>query len=146
VAWLDALVREGGGRSLTDGEVWRKDWDALTDADFAALQSSGFHRDPHLHRPAAHDEIYSSCITAGLCADEADLRARVTDLLASDRFGKVLRIKGHIRDLEKRWYEVNATRGELSVRPAPDIRRGVLVVIGRDLDEAALDGAFLPRP
>ena len=144
--WLDGLCQDFGGHAPL-GNVCAKPWDALTDEDFERFQRSGFNRDAHERRRLDHNAIYSSYITAGYGRDGADLEARLRGLMSGDgaRYGRVIRAKGYLRDLDKRWYEVNCTRADISVRPAEGIRRGVLVVIGQDLREDALDTLLLPR-
>ena len=142
VAWLNDLIRAYGGTRVLAGEVCAKDWADLTEADFDRFMACGHRRDPHSHLAMDHGEIYDSCILAGICRDEADLRAKLAALMADGQYGDILRAKGHLRDGEKRWYEVNCTRRELSVEPAPNVKRGVLVVIGQRLNSAALEGLF----
>lgn len=144
--WLDGLMRTHGGSPLPEGILWDKPWDELTDEDFARLRASGFHRSEHARSRFSHEDAYGSFITAGRCRDEADLESRLRDILIDPRFGRVIRVKGYLRDLDGHWYEVNCTPGELSVCEANGVRRGVLVVIGQELNEEALEGAFLPRP
>ena len=142
--WLDRLYCAYGGHGAR-AEICAKDWDDLTDEDFIRFQASGCHLDAHQRQAMDHAEVYSACISAGKCLDEDDLRARLHALMTEPRFGRVIRVKGYARDLERRCFEVNCTRTECAVSPAPDVRRGVLVIIGQDLDEDALDGAFLPK-
>ena len=142
VAWLNDLIRAYGGTRVLAGEVCAKDWADLTEADFDRFMACGHRRDPHSHLAMDHSEIYDSCILAGTCRDEADLRAKLAALMADDCYGDILRAKGHLRDGNRRWYEVNCTRRELSVEPAPNVKRGVLVVIGQRLNSAALEGLF----
>lgn len=142
VAWLNDLIRAYGGARVPAGEVCAKDWSDLTEADFDRFMACGHRRDPHSHLAMDHGEIYDSCILAGICWDEADLREKLAALMNDSRFGEILRAKGHLRDGERRWYQVNCTRRELSVEPAPNVRRGVLVVIGQHLDSEALEGLF----
>ena len=142
VAWLNDLIRAYGGARVLAGEVCAKDWSDLTEADFDRFMACGHRRDPHSHLAMDHGEIYDSCILAGICRDEADLREKLAALMNDSRFGEILRAKGHLRDGERRWYQVNCTRRELSVEPAPNVRRGVLVVIGQHLDSEALEGLF----
>lgn len=143
VRWLDGLCRDFGGEGLR-AEVCKKPWDALTDGDYARLQRAGYRRDAHRQRKLDHAELYSSAIFLGRCRDADDLTARLRALFAGDEasFGQVIRVKGFARDPEKHWYEVNCTPSELSVRPAPDVRRGVLVVIGQNLSEDAIREAL----
>ena len=142
VAWLNDLIRAYGGARVLAGEVCAKDWSDLTEADFDRFMACGHRRDSHSHLAMDHGEIYDSCILAGICRDEADLREKLAALMNDSRFGEILRAKGHLRDGERRWYQVNCTRRELSVEPAPNVRRGVLVVIGQHLDSEALEGLF----
>ena len=142
VAWLNDLIRAYGGTRVLAGEVCAKDWSGLTEADFDRFMACGHRRDPHSHLAMDHGEIYDSCILAGICRDEADLRKRLAALMADGQYGDILRVKGHLRDEEKRWYEVNCTRRELSVAPASNVNRGVLVVIGQNLDSDAMVDLF----
>lgn len=142
VAWLNDLIRAYGGARVLADEVCAKDWSDLPEADFDRFMACGHRRDPYSHLAMDHGEIYDSCILAGICRDEAELREKLAALMNDSRFGEILRAKGHLRDGERRWYQVNCTRRELSVEPAPNVRRGVLVVIGQHLDSEALEGLF----
>lgn len=142
VAWLDDLIRAYGGSRALSGAVCAKDWADLTEADFDRFMACGHRRDPHGHLAMDHGEIYDSCILAGICRDEADLRAKLAALMTDGQYGEILRAKGYLRDGDRRLYKVNCTRRELSVEPAPNVRRGVLVVIGQRLKSEALEGLF----
>lgn len=142
VAWLNALIAERGGhRRLDAHDVCAKDWDDLTDGDFEDFMRCGYRREAHEKRRVNHEELFMSAFLAGRCRDEGDLNARLDALLCEPRFGGVIRAKGYARDAQKRWYAVNCTRDERSVQPA-DVRRGVLVVVGQDLDEAEIQRLF----
>lgn len=142
IAWLNGLIRDYGGERVLGGDVCAKDWDALTEADFDRFMGCGCRHDAHRHEVLDHSEIYDTFFTGGVCEGEADLRDRLARMMADPRYGSILRVKGYLRDGDRNWYEVNCTRRELSVVPAPNVRRGVLVFIGQDLDTDALQGAF----
>ena len=142
IAWLNELIRDYGGARTLGDEVYTADWNALTDRDFTRLMSCGHRHDPHRHKAIDHDETYESFFTGGYCKGEADLRQRLSEMITDPRYGHVLRVKGHLRDEDKNWYEINCTRREMSVAPAPNVRRGVLVFIGQDLNLEALSAAF----
>ena len=142
----DLIFSMGGNRSLDETDVCFKAWDSLTDGDFARFQSCGSRRDEHERGRVNHEEIYETSLIAGYCQDEQDLRERMRALMSDERFGLVLRAKGYVRDFQKDWYEVNCTRGELSVRPATKIKRGVLVIVGQNLNDAELGAQLLPKP
>ena len=115
VAWLNDLIHAYGGTRALGDEVHAKDWSDLTEADFDRFMACGHRRDPHSHLSFDHGETYDSCI---------------------------LRVKGYLRDGDKHWYKVNCTRRELSVAPASNVNRGVLVVIGQNLDSDAMVDLF----
>ena len=150
---LNRLIEEdGGGRVLKDtpaedhpGDVCKKEWDAFTPEDFERFNMSGYRHPAHARHKMAHQEIFMSMMLAGRCAGEEDLEERIRRLFEDPSRGNVLRVKGHIRDLEGNWYEVNSTPQKGEIRPVSDIRRGLLVVIGQNLDEPAIQAAFLPR-
>ena len=143
--WLNALIRDEGGHRVLGDDVCVKDWDDLTEEDFVAFQNCGCYRDSHRRQFLDHADLYGSYMTADYCRGEADLRERIDGLLKDPKYGRVIRVKGFIRDYDKNWYEVNCTRQEVSVKPAANLSRGLLVVIGQDLDDKALRTAFLPR-
>lgn len=145
VEWMNGLIRAQGGSRVLSDDVCTKPWDDLTDADFARFQESGHRRGSHLHKGMNHGEIYSSYISACRCRDEQDLRDRLDAILSDPACGSVIRAKGHVRDAEGHWYEVNCTRRERSIAPIENLKRGVLVIIGQDLDEGALAGVFPTR-
>ena len=146
VRWMNELVREQGGDRVFGEDVCVKDWDDLTDDDYRRFQTCGYARGKHAHMTMNHGEVYGAFMTADYCLNEDDLRARLNGILSDERYGRVSRAKGYVRDYDMNWYEVNCTRTELSVRPVENLRRGVLVVIGQGLDDEALKGALLPRP
>lgn len=147
VNWINALIdAQGGGRRFEPSEVCARDWDALTAADYAALAESGFNRDGHPRRISNHDALYDSALVAGYCRDAEEMAQKLDALMTDPRFGRVIRAKGYLRDYQKRRYEINCTRAERSIRPAPDVKRGVLVVVGQALDEDALGALFAKAP
>ncbi len=141
---LNALIAFfEGGRTLEN--VCAKDWEELTDADFEAFGSSGFHRAGHIRMTMDHEQVYAACITAGYCRDMRDLTERIARMMSDPGCGRVIRAKGYVRDFDGNVYEVNCTPGERSVTPAKDIKRGTLTVIGQDLSEKALAAFFLTK-
>lgn len=143
VAWMNGLIRAHGGERVLDGDVCARSWDDLTDEDFRRFDDCGYRQERHERRAMNHGEVYSSYLTADRCRDEAHLIERLGLLMTDARYGKVIRAKGYVRDLAGNWYEVNCTRNERSVRPVENVRRGVLVVIGQELDETMLAQVFV---
>ena len=82
--------------------------------------------------------------TADLCENREDLEKRVRRLMSDPALGKVLRVKGHMQDLERNWYEVSGFPGGVRVEPA-ETGRGICSVVGRQLRGEVLAEAFIPR-
>ncbi len=144
IDWLNDLIRLNGGTRVLSEEVCVKPWTELTDEDFIFFMQSGYHHDAHKRRAFNHEGSYGSFMTAGYCVDEADLKVRLSSLFENKEYGDVIRTKGFIRDLEKNFYEVNCTARDVDIKAVTDIRRGILVIIGQNLNEAALNDLFLP--
>ena len=142
---LNAIIDSmGGGRVLGD-DVFTKDWDHLSKEDFDSFDQSGCRRIRHHRRLMEHQEIYMTVLIAERCAGLQDLKERIRKLFDDPSLGQVIRVKGYMKDLDNNWYEANCTRTTIEVIPVTDIRRGLLVVIGQQLNEPLLRQAFLPR-
>ena len=145
IGQMNALIREHGGSRVLGSDVVVKDWDSFTDKDFEMFMASGYHLVDHEKEFIDHGDVFQSCMLASRCVDEKDLRERIGDLMTNSRYGIVMRLKGHIRSLENVWYEVNCSPDVCSLRPC-NVRRGVFVVIGQQLNEKAIaEEAFIPR-
>ena len=144
IAWLTDLILEQSGEQSSLPPVCIVPWDDFTDEDYTFFQSCGHRRSSHSRIAINHGKTYGSFITAGYCEDEEDLREKLHEMMTDKRYGMVIRVKGFIRDEGKNWYEVNCTRSDYSVAPVMNLKRGVLVVIGQDLNEGALSEIF-PR-
>lgn len=142
---MNALIREYGGSRVLSSDVVVKDWNSFTDEDFEGFMASGYHLVDHEKELIDHGDVFQSCMLASRCVDEKDLRERIRDLMTNPRYGVVMRLKGHIRSLENVWYEMNCSPDVCSLR-ACNVRRGVFVVIGQQLNEKAIaEEAFIPR-
>ena len=145
ICQMNTLIREHDGSRVLDSDVVVKDWDSFTDEDFETFMNSGYHLVEHEKEKMNHGDVFQTCMLASRCADEKDLRERIHDLMTNPRYGVVMRLKGHIRSLENVWYEMNCSPDVCSLRPC-NIRRGVFVVIGQQLNEKAIaEEAFIPR-
>ncbi|MBO7711314.1 MAG: GTP-binding protein [Lachnospiraceae bacterium] len=125
---------------LTDGHVpmvISKDWNELTEEDYLAIQSSGFYKVSHAHLAMDHGSVYDTWMSMAGCTDEEDLTEKIRRMFHDPACGQVLRVKGYAKDREGIWYAVNCTGDVLDVQRS-DIKRGLLIVIGQDLNEDAL--------
>ena len=142
LAHLDrALEAAGCARRFGGGaQVLAKDWDALTDADFARLAGCGWQQASFCKRGldamGAGAGGFASVYFLRLALPPEELRRRVAALWADPACGRVFRVKGFV-PAAGGWLELNATRDSMSFRPA---RAGqeVLIVIGEGLDRRAI--------
>ena len=143
---LRRLVKDAGAAEDQMPPIYRKPWEEWTDEDFDRIFHAGWRHVDHIRMFMNHSDIYSSAMLPGKCENLPDLKNRIDRMFAGDSFGDVLRVKGFIRDLDDIWYLVNCTRQDRIIEPArEDLKRGLLVVIGQNLKEEALEKALLPR-
>ena len=118
-----------------DNDILSKPWEELTDGDFAAIMRSGWHSAAMVKRLTSSDGAYQSVyfLNSGMNAEA--IRERVPRLFTDKACGSVFRVKGFFQD--DGWQELNATAREMLIQPIPQ-GQDVLIVIGEDLNEAAI--------
>ena len=120
-------------RTLTEADFLTKDWAALADADFAALDGCGYrHTDCEKLHFDEHD-AFGSAYFLELGLPRKQLEANIPALFTDPACGRVLRVKGFVQD-ETGWVELNATADGLTAAPIP-AGQEVLIVIGEGLDK-----------
>ena len=140
----DGLLKERGFAPVSRERICRKPLDQLEGKDFEAFLEGGC-RFPGYSRERNRLGLeFESRETADLCENREDLEKRVRRLMSDPALGKVLRVKGHMQDLERNWYEVSGFPGGVRVEPA-ETGRGICSVVGRQLRGKVLAEAFIPR-
>ena len=117
-----------------------KDWDALTEEDFARIASCGMRQASCEKLPMDEHKAFSSAYFLELDLPKAKLEANIPALFTASGCGRVLRVKGFVEEAGQ-WYELNATAEGLTVRPLASGQQ-VLIVIGEGLDKAALEAVL----
>ena len=135
-----ALEAAKSSRRFAPGEILAKDWDALTDADLAALAACGY-------RQASCEKLHFDEHKAfgSLCFLEQHLTVEQLQQAAARLFGdpacgQVLRVKGFVQDAAG-WVELNATADGLTAAPIP-AGQEVLIVIGEGLDKERIEAVL----
>ncbi len=142
---LNLLMTEhGSSRSFSGKDLLIKDWADLTPADFDEIQNAGYYILDHTKVFLEHENLFQAFCYANYCRDEEHLVSTIRGLFSDDSHGIILRIKGHIRDLNNQWYEINCTRDAFSLKKA-EVKRGLFVIIGQTLDEDYLKKLFLTK-
>ena len=132
---LNAAAALYGCQRRFDNDILSKPWEELTDDDFAAIMRSGWHSAAMVKRLTSSDGAYQSVyfLNSGMNAEA--IRERVPRLFTDQACGSVFRVKGFFQD--GGWQELNATAREMLIQPIPQ-GQDVLIVIGEDLNEAAI--------
>ena len=127
-------------RTLGEEDVLAKDWDALTEEDFARIASCGMRQASCEKLPFDEHEAFSSAYFLELDLPKAKLEANIPALFTASGCGRVLRVKGFVEEAGQ-WYELNATAEGLTVRPLASGQQ-VLIVIGEGLNKAGLEAVL----
>ncbi|MCQ2511270.1 MAG: hypothetical protein MJ116_12515 [Lachnospiraceae bacterium] len=145
IRFLNQLMQEhGSSRSFADEDLLIKDWDQLTKNEYSLLQTAGYRILDHKKATLEHEALFQAYCYASYCRDQKSLEQIIHNLFADDSHGILFRIKGHIRDISGQWYEINCTRDAFSLQKK-EMKRGLFVIIGQNLDEAYLKGLFLSK-
>ena len=132
-----ALEAAKSSRRFAPGEILAKDWDALTDADLAALAACGYRQASCEKLHFDEHDAFTSAYFLELGLPRAQLEKNIPSLFTDPACGNVLRVKGFVED-DGRWYELNAAAAGLTAAPIPQGQQ-VLIVIGEGLDKARLE-------
>lgn len=121
------------GRSFQK-EIICKDWETFTDEDFADIASCGYVPEDYVKLSFDTGKAFSTLyfMNAGLTGEEA--RTAADRLMRDTACGNIFRIKGFLQTEEGGWLELNATREQITLKPA-EKGQEVLIVIGEGLVE-----------
>lgn len=146
----EALAQVKCNRNI-DQCVFEKNWDALTDNDFEVLMQAGYVQESYVKQDIAEMDVYTSLYFMNLDFSKSQLKSIVEKLFNDTSYGNIFRIKGFIVDEdiaisktgsgEIHWLELNATKNEMTFKPAPDGQK-VLIVIGEHLNKTAIEAYF----
>jgi G3E family GTPase len=124
--------------------VLRKDWADLTEEDFAGLMNCGCRHPDYVKTIAGRELEFQSLsfLNPELTRDE--LEKKITELFRDRKYGNIIRVKGFF-DEGGRWYQVNATEGEVRIEKAPE-SRGAIIIIGSGLNEENISILMTGKP
>lgn len=141
---INGMMSEHGVSRTFDQNICLKPWDELTDEDFTSFYHAGYQMSDHEREFVQHGAVFTARVMAGLCENIEDLKRRADKLMNDSFYGSILRIKGFVADVNKNWYEINYSLDGRYIKPA-NVKRGLFIVIGQDINETALKDAFLSR-
>lgn len=117
-----------------------KSWDDFTDTDFEFLMNCGCDSASYVKRGTVDESGFRSLYFMNCPFTASTLTKCAKELFESENCGRVFRVKGFVRDGDG-WFEVNATRSNMSVKP---IARGqeIVIVVGEKLSETEVRKVF----
>ena len=135
-----ALESIQADRRFIEDDLFVKDWDSLTDADFELLEHAGY-------RGASYVKLFSSQTIRSsvhyfmhLRFPEEQIAATVRAVMDDPACGRVYRIKGSLPAGDG-WRKINVTKEKTEISPVTN-GQAVLIVIGDDLDKERIDAHF----
>lgn len=114
-----------------------RDWNTLTDADFARIDRCGWQQASYVKLHFDEHEAFTSLYFLEVGRTVEQLKAAAQTLLHDAQYGHVLRVKGFIPE-NGGWAELNAARDAMTVQPIPNGQE-VLIVIGEGLNRPAIE-------
>lgn len=136
-----ALEQAKCRRRFAPEELFCKNWEELTDADWEQLLKSGYVNESYRKLALEDNEVFDSLYFMNRHLTREELETAADQILHDPACGDVFRMKGFLRVGEKEWLQLNATKNERKLSPIP-AGQEVLIVIGENLNEAAI-GAYL---
>ena len=142
-----ALAAIKCSRTFSPGEnITVRDWDRMTEEDWQEIMTAGYAETGFVKRFSMDETGFQAFFFMRISIPKDQVLANIRRIWQDPDVGRIFRIKGFLIDDPDRetWIEVNATAGGTRVTPIP---RGqeILIVIGEDLDEAAIDAYFPAR-
>ena len=132
-----ALEAAKSSRRFAPGEILAKDWDALTNADLAALAACGYRQASCEKLHFDEHRAFGSAYFLELGLPREQLERNIPSLFTDPACGHVLRVKGFVRDAGG-WVELNATADGLTAAGIPNGQE-VLIVIGEGLEKEKIE-------
>lgn len=118
-------------------EIVLKDWETMTDADFADISACGYLSESYVKLVTGQEQRYTSLYFMNVHMPEQELRFRVSEMMKDASCGRVFRIKGFLMTENGSWIELNATSKEINIKPIA-AGQEVLIVIGENLSEESV--------
>ena len=115
-----------------------KCWDELNEADYRILMNAGYHIGDYVKKYDSDRNSFSSVSLLNQPCDIQTLKIKVKELFADKAYGQIERIKGFAFDQGKN-YQLNITPYEENITEC-NAGSGVLIIIGKDLDENRIRG------
>lgn len=120
-----------------DSIFFDKDWSSLSEDDFKVISTSGYQMSSYIKKKNGHDNDYSTLYFLDHSMSCSSIKSVINELMSNPKYGNVVRVKGFLNE-EDKWYQINATKNELSIDKIP-VGQQVFIVIGENLNKKAIE-------
>ena len=119
-------------------EIFAKDWNKLSDADFKRIQSAGYVGADYEKKDIAEEDAFQSLYFMNLTIPVEKLEEKVKQIFNDKECGNIFRIKGFMQSKPDQWIELNATHQNITIQP---IKKGqeIFIVIGEKLNKEKIN-------
>ena len=123
-------------------EIFAKDWNKLSDADFKRIQSAGYVGADYEKKDIAEEDAFQSLYFMNLTMPVEELEDKVKQIFNDKECGNIFRIKGFMQIKPDQWLELNATHQNITIQP---IKKGqeIFIVIGEKLNKEKINTNLL---
>ena len=115
-------------------EIFAKDWNKLSDADFKKIQSAGYVGADYEKKDIAEEDAFQSLYFMNLTMPVEKLEEKVKQIFNDKECGNIFRIKGFMQTKPDQWIELNTTHQNITIQ---SIKKGqeIFIVIGEKLNK-----------
>lgn len=115
-------------------EIFAKDWNKLSDADFKRIQSAGYVGADYEKKDIAEEDAFQSLYFMNLTMPVEKLEEKVKQIFNDKECGNIFRIKGFMQTKSDQWIELNATHQNITIQPIKEGQE-IFIVIGEKLNK-----------
>lgn len=115
-------------------EIFAKDWNKLSDADFKKIQSAGYVGADYEKKDIAEEDAFQSLYFMNLTMPVEKLEEKVKQIFNDKECGNIFRIKGFMQTKSDQWIELNATHQNITIQPIKEGQE-IFIVIGEKLNK-----------
>ena len=132
-----SLVKSTG---LSEERIIAKPYQEYSNEDFEKIIHSSYRSSMLEKRQVAQSNDYGSVYFLNPGLDKESLSRIAAQLFSDSKYGKVVRVKGFIKDNDQ-WNEFNMTSSESNINPIAN-GQDVIIVIGEHLNESEIKLLF----
>lgn len=129
---LNELMLQKGCEAGLRAEVVATDWQQWNDSDYELIEDAGYLRAVHEQEKFSHSALFEDVEYKGQFVSREAIIEKIQKFFEDKSYGNVYRVKGFVKTLDGKKYEVNSTGKFLRVEETRK-EGNTLVVIGEHL-------------